>query len=54
MPKASERLTKWFKEGTLTADESETVIESGFDGIPNVWGKLFEGGNKGKLVTKLV
>lgn len=24
-----------------------------FEDVPQIWGMLFEGGNKGKLITKL-
>ena len=35
-------------------DENETVVESKFEDIPKTWMRLFEGSNRGKLVTKLV
>jgi NADPH-dependent curcumin reductase CurA len=34
-------------------EESEQVISAKFEDIPKIWVKLFEGGNMGKLVTKL-
>jgi hypothetical protein len=37
----------------ILGEENEMVISPGFEGIPETWMKLFEGGNKGKLVTKL-
>ncbi|ORY81411.1 hypothetical protein BCR37DRAFT_335540, partial [Protomyces lactucae-debilis] len=45
-------LATWIKEGKIKAGEgSETVVEATLDEIPQVWQKLFTGGNKGKLVT---
>ncbi|KAF9894011.1 hypothetical protein FE257_008982 [Aspergillus nanangensis] len=41
-------------DGKLRVDEkSQTVVSSSFEDIPRVWMKLFEGGNTGKLVTRL-
>lgn len=34
-------------------DENETVVESSWEKVPNVWMRLFEGGNQGKLITKV-
>jgi NADPH-dependent curcumin reductase CurA len=52
-------ITKLFieevKKGTIVvSDESETVVDTKFEDIPKTWVMLFSGGNKGKLVTKLV
>ncbi|KAL4762113.1 MDR family NADP-dependent oxidoreductase [Aspergillus foveolatus] len=48
-------LTQAWKEGKIVVDESmQTVVETKFENIPNVWMKLFEGGNTGKLCTKIV
>ena len=42
--------------------ENETVVDTngmgdegskGIKGVPKVWGRLFDGGNMGKLVTKV-
>jgi NADPH-dependent curcumin reductase CurA len=33
--------------------ESETVVDTKFEEIPNTWVKLFDGSNTGKLVTKI-
>jgi NADPH-dependent curcumin reductase CurA len=42
------------QEGNLkVSEESEHVVEAGFEEVPQVWMKLFEGANTGKLVTKL-
>ncbi|KAL8721187.1 MAG: hypothetical protein Q9225_002073 [Loekoesia sp. 1 TL-2023] len=48
-------LVKATKEGKIKVDSSnETVVETGFEGVPETWMKLFEGGNRGKLVTKVI
>ncbi|KAL8943564.1 MAG: hypothetical protein Q9211_000945 [Gyalolechia sp. 1 TL-2023] len=50
-----EELVKATKEGKIKVDSSnETVVETGFEGVVEAWMKLFEGGNRGKLVTKIV
>ena len=42
------------KEGKIKVGaENETVVDTKFEEIPGTWLKLFEGGNQGKLVTKL-
>ena len=33
--------------------ESEIVVPTKFEDVPNTWMKLFSGGNTGKLVTKI-
>ncbi|KAL8900300.1 MAG: hypothetical protein Q9207_005759 [Kuettlingeria erythrocarpa] len=51
---ATEKLVQATKEGKIKVDSSnETVVETDFEGVPETWMKLFEGGNRGKLVTKL-
>lgn len=43
------------QEGQLKiGGESEHVVEAGFEEVPKVWMKLFEGANTGKLVTKVM
>lgn len=58
MHKAQEAIGKIIEaaaQGKINiADDMETVVETEFDGVPKVFTKLFEGGNRGKLVTKLV
>jgi len=58
--KASEivpKLVQYVKEGKIKLEGSETIVDAigdeGFDQIPKIWHKLYEGGNTGKLVTKL-
>ncbi|KAL8992569.1 MAG: hypothetical protein Q9169_006999 [Polycauliona sp. 2 TL-2023] len=52
---ATKELVKATREGKIKIDAgNETVVETGFEGVPETWMKLFEGGNRGKLVTKLV
>ncbi|KAK5946049.1 quinone oxidoreductase [Knufia obscura] len=42
------------QEGKIKiGSENETVVETKFEDVPGTWLKLFEGGNQGKLVTKL-
>ncbi|OCK77177.1 NAD(P)-binding protein [Lepidopterella palustris CBS 459.81] len=48
-------LVKNAKEGKIDiGPKSETVIPTKFEDIPKTWMMLFEGGNQGKLVTKIV
>jgi NADPH-dependent curcumin reductase CurA len=43
------------QEGKLKiGEESEHVVEAGFEDVPKVWMKLFEGANTGKLITKVM
>jgi NADPH-dependent curcumin reductase CurA len=50
-----ERLVKAYQEGKIVIEDSlETVVESKIEGVPEVWLSLFDGGNNGKLVTKIV
>jgi NADPH-dependent curcumin reductase CurA len=43
------------KEGKIKiGPESETVVPTKFEDVPKTWMMLFEGGNQGKLVTKIV
>lgn len=48
------KLWKALEEGKLDVSEGEYVVETKFEDVPQTWLKLFEGGNTGKLVTKLV
>jgi len=46
---------KALEEGKLTiSSQNEQVVPTKFEDVPKTWLKLFEGGNTGKLVTKLV
>jgi NADPH-dependent curcumin reductase CurA len=47
-------LKQWVEEGKLDVTEGETVVDTKFEDVPKTWQLLFTGGNKGKLVTKLV
>jgi NADPH-dependent curcumin reductase CurA len=50
-----ELFIKSIEEGKLKiGEESEQVVETKFEEIPKTWLMLFEGGNRGKLITKLV
>ena len=43
------------KDGKLkiSNEESEQVVDTKFEDVPKTWLKLFEGGNTGKLVSKI-
>jgi NADPH-dependent curcumin reductase CurA len=48
-------LVKGLKEGKIRIrDEDQTVVDTKFEDIPKTWISIYEGANKGKLVTKLV
>lgn len=54
-PDAVKEMVQALKQGKIKVDEaSETVVDTSFEDIPKTWMMLFEGGNTGKLVTKLV
>jgi len=53
-PEGIQALISAFKEKKLLVTGGETIVEvSGLEEIPEVWHRLFEGRNQGKLVTKL-
>lgn len=58
MSKASETIQLFIKsveEGKLKIGaEQEHVVDTKFEDVPKTWLMLFEGGNRGKLITKLV
>ncbi|OJD29099.1 nadp-dependent leukotriene b4 12-hydroxydehydrogenase protein [Diplodia corticola] len=55
IPSAIGELVKAVQEGKVVlGDEHETLVETGIEGVPETWMKLFEGVNRGKLITKLV
>lgn len=47
-------LTKAVEDGKINIREGEQVVPGKFEDIPGTWLKLFEGGNTGKLITRLV
>lgn len=53
-PEAIGALAQAVQEGKIVVEGGETVREVGFEKVPDVWKSLFEGANRGKLVTKLV
>jgi NADPH-dependent curcumin reductase CurA len=54
-PQIVGELVKATKEGKIkVGEENETVVETKFEDIPKTWARLFDGGNRGKLVTKIV
>lgn len=52
-PEAMEVFKKAIAEGNLKIEGGEQIVKAGFEQVPEVWMKLFEGGNTGKLVTEL-
>ena len=52
---ATRELIDAVKEGriTISDERNETVVSVGIEGVPGTWMRLFEGGNTGKLITKL-
>lgn len=53
-PAATKEIIDAIKDGKIKmGDENETIVGVGFEGIPATWMRLFEGGNTGKLITKL-
>lgn len=57
MAKAAETVGKLVgavQEGKIrVGEENETVVQTAFEEVPRTWLRLFEGENRGKLVTKL-
>lgn len=46
---------KALQEGKFkVGDDNETVVDTKIEDVPKTWMKLFEGGNTGKLITKMV
>lgn len=46
---------KALEEGKLTInDDIEQIVPTTFKDVPRTWLKLFDGSNRGKLVTKLI
>jgi NADPH-dependent curcumin reductase CurA len=52
--KAQSELASWIESGKIEAKESEQVVDTKFEDIPKTWHMLFDGGNRGKLITRLV
>ena len=50
-PEARARLARWVRSGELVSRED--VVPGGVDDFPQVFGRLFTGGNTGKLVLAL-
>ncbi|KAG7548925.1 hypothetical protein FFLO_03217 [Filobasidium floriforme] len=46
-------LSGWIKDGKIETTGGEMIVDTKFEDIPATWQMLFEGGNKGKLITKL-
>ncbi|KAH7056898.1 hypothetical protein B0J12DRAFT_595075 [Macrophomina phaseolina] len=55
IPRAIAELVKAVQDGKIVlGEESETVVETGIEGVPETWMRLFDGANKGKLITRLL
>ncbi|KAA8650866.1 hypothetical protein EYZ11_004702 [Aspergillus tanneri] len=55
IPETTELLVQAWKDGKIKVnDATETVVDAKFEDIPSVWMKLFEGGNTGKLITRII
>lgn len=52
--KAQKELAEWITSGKLDAKDSEQIVDTKFEDIPKTWHMLFDGGNRGKLLTRLV
>lgn len=49
-----QKMIEKVKEGKIKiGPESETVVSTKFEDVPNTWLMLFKGGNQGKLVTEI-
>ena len=54
IPATTELLVQAWKDGKIILDdETQTIVDAGFEDVPGVWLRLFEGNNTGKLCTKL-
>ena len=50
-----EILLKACQDGQIIVnDETESIFESRFEDIPQTWLRLFDGANKGKMITKVI
>lgn len=47
-------LVQALEQGKLDITEGEHVVDTKFEDVPKTWLQLFEGGNTGKLVTRLI
>ncbi|MCJ1261126.1 hypothetical protein MMC22_000990 [Lobaria immixta] len=51
---AIQELIEALQAGKITVSEqNETVVTTRFENVPETWMKLFDGGNTGKLITRL-
>ncbi|KAE9980677.1 hypothetical protein BLS_008484 [Venturia inaequalis] len=49
------KLSQAAKEGKINASSAnEHVVDTGFEDVPKTWTLLFEGANRGKLISKIV
>lgn len=55
LKEVTDLLVSEYEKGNLTVqDGNETVVDTKFEDIPRTWMMLFDGGNTGKLITRLV
>lgn len=53
-PAARQELVEAVRAGKITLGrQNETLVSTDFEGVPETWMGLFEGGNTGKLISKL-
>lgn len=51
--KAVKDLAQWLKEGKITTEDKEMIVDAPVSKCPEVWQRLFSGQNRGKLITKV-
>lgn len=47
-------VAKGLKEGKIRLDAAEMIVKTRFEDIPKTWAMVFEGKNRGKLVTEII
>lgn len=53
-PAARQELVEAVRAGKITiGEQNETLVSTDFEHVPEAWMELFEGGNTGKLISKL-
>ncbi|KAF7549737.1 hypothetical protein G7046_g8249 [Stylonectria norvegica] len=53
-PEVLQELIGAVADGRIKLQDAETVVEARIEEQPEVWMRLFSGGNQGKLITKLI
>ena len=49
-----DKLTDAVERGEIRVEDNEMIVDTRFEDVPKTWLMLFQGGNKGKLMTRLV